>query len=73
VPLLADTAGMKTAPTDSEVFRVLEQYARVQDRDLIHGYWSSIRAARDIVRRVENLGCTPLAQEDEDALAALGS
>ncbi|WMT76527.1 hypothetical protein [Bradyrhizobium sp. Ash2021] len=73
VPLLADTAGMKTAPTDSDLFRVLEQYSHFKDRSLIQGYRSSISAARDIVRRLENLGCTPLAQEDEDALAALGS
>jgi len=25
------------------------------------------------IRRLENLGCTPLAQEDTDALATLGS
>ena len=35
VPLLADTAGMKTAPTDSDLFRVLEQYSRFKDHSLI--------------------------------------
>jgi hypothetical protein len=73
VPLLAETVGMMTAPTDSDLFRVLEQFSRFQDRTLIQGYQHSIEAARDIVRRLERLGCTPLALEDEDALASLGS
>ncbi|RXH37956.1 hypothetical protein [Bradyrhizobium zhanjiangense] len=72
-PLLAETVRMKTAPTDSDLFRVLEQFSRLRDRTLLQSYRSSIEATRDIIRRLETFGCTPLAQEDEDALAALGS
>ncbi|WP_426436970.1 hypothetical protein [Bradyrhizobium genosp. P] len=62
---------MRTAPTDSDLFRVLEQFSRFQAPSLIQGHRCSVAAARDVVRRLEDLGCTPLAQEDEDALAAL--
>lgn len=72
-PLLAETASMKATPTDSELMRSLKQYSNFEDRSLTLGYSSSIGAAQDIVRRLEAFGCSPLAQEDDDALAAIVS
>lgn len=72
-PPLAETIGAKATPPADELFRVQEQFSDFRDRTLIQRYRYSIEAARDIIRRLETLGCTPLAQEDEDALAALGS
>lgn len=48
-----------------------DEYSRFEDRTLTRRYSSTIRA-KDIVRRLEALGCTAPAQEDDDALAALG-
>jgi hypothetical protein len=40
---------------------------------LTRSFVSTIAAAREIVRRLEAFGCTPLAPEDDEALGALGS
>ncbi|UVO26948.1 hypothetical protein [Bradyrhizobium arachidis] len=73
VPLLAGAVSVKDVPNDLDSFSLLTQYSRFEDRTLTRSYFSTIAAARQIVRRLEAFGCTPLAPEDDDALGALGS
>jgi hypothetical protein len=73
VPLLAGAATIKVMPKDLDPYSLLSQYATFEDRTLTRSYFSTIAAARNIVRRLEAFGCTPLAPEDDDALGALGS
>jgi hypothetical protein len=72
VPLLAAAEEAKAMPQTIDPFLLLEQYSRFEDRTPTRRYSITITAAKDIVRRLQALGCTPLAQEDDDALAALG-
>jgi hypothetical protein len=72
VPLLGAAAAMKAVPKDLNFFRVLSQFSTFEDRTMTRTYWPSIVAARELVRRLEAFGCTPLASEDDEALGALG-
>jgi hypothetical protein len=72
VPLLG-AAAVRVVPKDIDAGRMLAQLAAVEDQNFRQTYGVVVVSAQDILRRLDALGCGPLSQEDEDALAALGS
>lgn len=71
IPLLAAAGDVKVVPKDIDARRVLAQLS--SEDSLICLYAYPIAAARGTLRRLEALGCGLLDEDDEAALAALGS